>query len=147
MLVYRLQESGSNHCGAYSVWVDSEFPIEVSSTRDAGGILTDDAYGDLHPDPERDELLSKPWGELGTKSYDYFFGCASPEQFIKWFFRTDLYELVDEHSDAVIAVYEVPDEFVLVSQVQAVFDMNQAKKVMCLSLTEFKQLHVGPTSE
>lgn len=137
MLVYRLQNKNNNRVGAYFVYME-----DVEGIERVGNLLTDGGTEGNHPSPRYDEGMREKWNLLPCRLRpEYHFGCSSPSQFLTWFFRTDLYERVDENSEAAVAIYSVDEPYYIEGNTQTVFHLKKSELVECISLSEFKQRH------
>lgn len=87
------------------------------------------AYGDPHPGPTYDPILSVRWEEIieGDGLHDYFFGFSSLEQYHAWVYCPEVREKIGEH--VVLSEYRAPDAAFIEGTHQCVFKWDEAKLV------------------
>ena len=132
MYIFRIQQRGKNKVGAYSIYYGD-------ST--VGSLLSRFGSTETHPSPMRDTVIGPYWEELSyTQRSRYYFGFSKPSHLLDWFLEHDLYASIDDDFNAVVAVYEVSDACVMTSDVQAIFQLDEAVKVKEYQLHAFHQL-------
>lgn len=143
MLIYRI-ESSVSHKGVYSIG------LGYSCHRDVF-MGVDGNLREYHPCPTEDEMMSDRWNGMDPDERQQFvFGFNSIKQLHRWFPVRGLQKMVEmieegkrynwDSAHAVIAIYEVPDEHVIIGRTQAVFRRPQATLVRNVPVDYFNNL-------
>lgn len=82
--------------------------------------------------PGADPGLSERWGELGDA---YHFGFADEAQFRRWFSKEKWLTALAK-AGFKLAVYEVPEDYIVKGTAQVCFNIRQAERVLAIDLAE-----------
>lgn len=122
MLVYRAESIEDKFLGAYG--------IDLPNGSSLASTITS---GTNHPIPSEDPLMADRYNNT-PNIRAYYYGCSSLQQLHEWFDCHDYY--CDADQVALITVYEVPDEFVIVGSQQVAFLLEKAVTQKHIAFTE-----------
>lgn len=92
-----------------------------------------------HPAPWQDSLLVQnieKYNEYNKRMSEFFYGFVSTEQLLCWVYKNEW--LIDMSKNGIVlSIYEVPDEYVLVGNTQAMFFREKATGKESHNICEF----------